>query len=234
MCFLPVIRLNHGGVGASSTKSQLNSHPQASTTLVSHCGSRNLSPGGSCRFPNGLPVTSNSAIAIAIAGSALSLAAESLPDTADLREFLAFKPGAEEYGVDIPRAQEIRSCEEPTRIAHAHAPAFVKGVVNLRGVIAPIIDVRMRFDLEQVGDDRFTVVIVPNIGRRAVGMVVDGVPDAIALASTQPRQVPEFNSTIRSDHLLAVGSIDDRTLILTDIEKLISGAGTGLVERTLH
>ena len=149
-----------------------------------------------------------------------------------LREFLAFKLGAEEYGIDILRVQEIRSYEEPTRIANA--PAFIKGVVNLRGVIVPIVDMRLKFKLERVDYDGFTVVIVLNIGHRVVGMVVDGVSDVITLTPEQLRPVPEFNSTIASDHLLAIGSIDERMLILVDIEKLMSGAEMGLVEKTLQ
>jgi purine-binding chemotaxis protein CheW len=149
-----------------------------------------------------------------------------------IREFLAFKLGPEEYGIDILRVQEIRSYEEPTRIANA--PPFIKGVVNLRGVIVPIVDMRMKFNLEQVSYDSFTVVIVLNIGRQVVGMVVDGVSDVVTLTPEQLRPVPEFNSVIQSDHLLAIGAVDNRMLILVDIERLMSGAAMGLVEQTLQ
>ena len=149
-----------------------------------------------------------------------------------LREFLAFKLGAEEYGIDILRVQEIRSYEEPTRIANA--PPFIKGVVNLRGVIVPIVDMRLKFNLERAAYDSFTVVIVLNIGTRVMGMVVDAVSDVITLTPEQLHPVPEFNSAIESDHLLAIGSIDQRMLILVDIEKLMSSAEMGLVEQTLQ
>ena len=149
-----------------------------------------------------------------------------------LREFLAFKLGAEEYGIDILRVQEIRSYEAPTRIANA--PDFIKGVVNLRGVIVPIIDLRLKFKLERADYDSFTVVIVLNIGSRVMGMVVDAVSDVITLTPEQLHPVPEFNAAVDSDHLLAIGSIDDRMLILVDIEKLMSGAEMGLVEQTLQ
>ena len=152
--------------------------------------------------------------------------------TTNLREFLAFKLGSEEYGIDILRVQEIRSYEEPTRIANA--PAFVKGVVNLRGVIVPIIDMRLKFNLSQASYDAFTVVIVLNIGNRVVGMVVDAVSDVITLTPEQLRPVPEFNSTIASDHILAIGAVEDRMLILVDIGKLMTSAEMGLVEETLH
>jgi purine-binding chemotaxis protein CheW len=145
----------------------------------------------------------------------------------NLREFLAFKLGAEEYGIDILRVQEIRSYEVPTRIANA--PAFIKGVVNLRGVIVPIIDMRLKFNLEQANYDDFTVVIVLNIGSRVVGIVVDAVSDVITLTPSQLRPVPQFNSMIASDHILALGAVEDRMLILIDIEKLMTSQEMGLI-----
>jgi len=144
-----------------------------------------------------------------------------------IREFLAFKLGHEEYGIDILRVQEIRSYEAPTRMANA--PDYIKGVVNLRGVIVPIVDMRMKFNLEEVKYDGFTVVIVLNIGSQVIGMVVDGVSDVITLAPEQLRPVPELSSSIASDHLLAIGSLDDRMLILLDIEKLMSSSDMGLM-----
>jgi len=149
-----------------------------------------------------------------------------------IREFLAFKLGHEEYGIDILRVQEIRSYEEPTRMANA--PAYIKGVVNLRGVIVPIVDMRMKFNLEEVKYDGFTVVIVLNIGSQVIGMVVDGVSDVITLAPEQLRPVPELSSSIASDHLLAIGSLDDRMLILLDIEKLMRSEDMGLVSQSLQ
>lgn len=149
-----------------------------------------------------------------------------------IREFLAFKLGNEEYGMDILRVQEIRSYEPPTRMANA--PAYILGVVNLRGVIVPILDMRIKFNLALVNYDTFTVVIVLNIGKQVVGMVVDGVSDVITFTSAQLRPIPEFSSTIGSDHLLAIGSIQDRMLILLDIEKLMSSTEMGLISATLQ
>jgi len=149
-----------------------------------------------------------------------------------IREFLAFKLGGEEYGIDILRVQEIRSYEEPTRMANA--PAFIKGVINLRGVIVPIVDMRIKFGLSEVRYDSFTVVIVLNIGDQVVGMVVDGVSDVITLSPEQLKPVPEMSSAIGSDHILAIGSLDKRMLILLDIEKLMSSAEMGLMTQTVH
>lgn len=149
----------------------------------------------------------------------------SIPDAAptvltDLREFLAFKIGNEEYGVDILRVQEIRSYEKPTTIANAAAD--LKGVVNLRGVIVPIIDLRLKLGLPQARYDHLTVVIVLNIGQRVVGVVVDGVSDVLTLEREQLRPVPALDMDVDRDHLLAIGSVDDRMLILLDIEKLLA------------
>jgi purine-binding chemotaxis protein CheW len=154
------------------------------------------------------------------------------PAVTPVREFLAFKLGSEEYGIDILSVQEIRSYERPTRIANA--PDFIKGVVNLRGVIVPIIDMRLKFKLEQATYDHFTVVIVLNIGRRVMGIVVDAVSDVITLTPEQLRPVPEFDAAIASDHLLAIGAVDERLLILVDIEKLMSGDELGLAAPTLQ
>lgn len=157
------------------------------------------------------------------------------PDAAastNLREFLAFKLGNEEYGIDILRVQEIRSYEEPTRLANV--PPFIKGVVNLRGVIVPIVDMRLKFSLAEARYDHFTVVIVLNIGSRIVGMVVDAVSDVITLSDEQLRPVPEFNASVDAEHLLAIGAVEDRMLILVDIEKLMSSSDMGLVEAVVH
>ena len=175
-------------------------------------------------------MTLSSAPSISSMHAPNSAALSSAPTS--LREFLAFKLGAEEYGIDILRVQEIRSYEEPTRIANA--PAFIKGVVNLRGVIVPIIDMRLKFRLEQAAYNSFTVVIVLNIGNRVMGIVVDAVSDVITLTPEQLRPVPEFNSAIESEHLLAIGAIDERMLIVIDIAKLMTSSEMGLVERTLQ
>jgi purine-binding chemotaxis protein CheW len=149
-----------------------------------------------------------------------------------LNEFLAFKLGAEEYGIDILQVQEIRSFERPTRMANA--PEHILGVINLRGVIVPIVDMRIKLQLSPVNYDSFTVVIVLNIGSRVVGMVVDGVSDVITLTPEQLRPVPDISSSVVSDHLLAIGALEDRMLILIDIEKMMSSAELGLFSTLVH
>ena len=143
-----------------------------------------------------------------------------------VREFLAFRLGTEEYGIDILRVQEIRSWEKPTRIAGT--PEFIKGVINLRGVIVPIVDLRQWLQRQPPSYDAFTVVIVLNIGHRVVGMVVDAVCDVVGLAAEQMRAAPALIAGIAGEHLLALGMLEQRMLILLDIDKLLGCPELGL------
>lgn len=146
-------------------------------------------------------------------------------------EYLSFRIGAEEYGIDILKVQEIRGYEQPTRMANA--PAYIKGVVNLRGVIVPIIDLRIKFGLPEPKYDSVTVTIVLNIGKRVIGIVVDSVSDVIALAPSEIKPAPEFNGAMSTEYILGIGTVKDgateRMLILTDIEKLMSSSDMGLI-----
>jgi len=144
------------------------------------------------------------------------------------REFLTFTLGDEEYGIDILRVQEIRGYDTITKIVNA--PAFIKGVINLRGTIVPIVDMRIKFDLGQVTYNAFTVVIVLNIGRRVIGMVVDSVSDVITLTAEQIHTAPEFSSTLDTRYLIGLGSLDSRMIILVDIEKLMSSPEMALAD----
>ncbi|OYU45540.1 MAG: chemotaxis protein CheW [Burkholderiales bacterium PBB4] len=147
-------------------------------------------------------------------------------------EVLSFKLGAEEYGIDILKVQEIRGYEQPTRIANA--PGFMKGVVNLRGVIVPIVDMRMRFALDDVKYDAFTVVIILNVAGRTVGIVVDSVSDVLELRSDQVKPAPEFNGSVDATHITGLGTVKtgdaERMLILLDIEQMMSSADMGLMD----
>lgn len=169
----------------------------------------------------------NSTLASAANGSMMAGAA---------REYLSFKLGNEEYGIDILKVQEIRGYEPPTRIANA--PHFIKGVVNLRGVIVPIVDMRLRFALPDVQYNSFTVVIILNIGNRTVGMVVDSVSDVLELASGQIKPAPEFNGAIDASYITGLGTVktgdDERMLILMDIEQMMTAADMGLMDAVLH
>lgn len=144
-------------------------------------------------------------------------------------EYLTFRLGAEEYGIDILRVQEIRSFEEPTRIANS--PPHIKGVVNLRGVIVPVVDLRIKLGCEKVEYNGFTVVIVLNVKGRVVGAVVDSVSDVLELAHSQIRPAPEMaNSGVDTDFITGIASVAERMLILMDIESLMSSADMGLMD----
>jgi purine-binding chemotaxis protein CheW len=151
-------------------------------------------------------------------------------------EFLSFRLGGEEYGIDILRVQEIRSYEAPTRLANA--PDFIKGVVNLRGVIVPIVDLRLKLGCDSAEYTDFTVVIVLNVRGRIVGAVVDSVSDVLALGAEQIKAAPQMNSTIEASHITGIGCVNDgeaqRILILMDIEALMSSADMGLMEAAAH
>jgi purine-binding chemotaxis protein CheW len=162
-------------------------------------------------------------------------------------EFLTFRLGQEEYGIDILRVQEIRSYEQPTRIANA--PAFIKGVVNLRGVIVPIIDLRVKLGCDSVEYNTFTVVVVLNVHGRVVGAVVDSVSDVLELSKDEIKAAPAMSSSVDASFITGIGTIrngeksnerggdkssttdtsSERMLILMDIEALMSSADMGLI-----
>jgi purine-binding chemotaxis protein CheW len=142
------------------------------------------------------------------------------------REYLTFRLSQEEYGIDILKVQEIRGYEPPTRIANA--PTFIKGVVNLRGTIVPIVDMRLKFNCSDAEYNSFTVVIILNLRSRIVGIVVDSVSDVLELQPDSIKTAPEIDSVVDNSCILGLGSVSDRMLILLDIERLMSGADMGL------
>ena len=147
-------------------------------------------------------------------------------------EVLSFKLGAEKCGIDILEVQEIHGYEAPTRIADS--PAFIKGVVNLRCVILPIVDMRMRFNLEDVKYDSFTVVIILNVAGRTIGMVVDSVSDVLELPQAQVKPASEFNGDVDADFITGIATLRlgdaARMLILMDIDALMRSPEMGLAE----
>ena len=187
----------------------------------------------------------------AVAGAAADRQADTAP-----REFLTFRLGAREYGIDILKVQEIRGYEAVTRIANA--PAFIKGVINLRGVIVPIVDLRLKFNLGEAEYNAFRVVIILNIAERVVGAVVDSVNDVLELGRGQIKPAPQCNSMLDADFITGLATVAagaaagatersgqlesgssataarDRMLILIDIERLLSGAATVLVDTSAH
>ncbi|NMM05786.1 MAG: chemotaxis protein CheW [Polaromonas sp.] len=163
---------------------------------------------------------SNSAAPVDVSSAASATAA---------MEVLAFTLGQEEYGIDIQKVQELRGYDTVTRIANA--PEHIKGVVNLRGIIVPIIDMRIKFNLGTPTYDQFTVVIILNLASRVMGMVVDSVSDVITLTPEQIKPAPEMGSVLDTAYLIGLGTLDERMLILVDLDKLMSSSEMGLIEK---
>ena len=147
------------------------------------------------------------------------------------QEYLTFTLGPEEYAIDILKVQEIRGYEAPTTIANA--PDFLKGVINLRGTIVPIVDMRIKFNVGKVEYTPFTVVIILNIAGRVVGMVVDSVSDVTMLRPDQIRPAPEFASTVDTKYINGLGTLGERMLIVVDIEKLMISSEMALVDEAI-
>lgn len=151
------------------------------------------------------------------------------PENGMTLEALIFTLGKEEYGIDIQKVQEIRTYENVTRIAGA--PDFIKGIVNLRGIIVPVLDMRIKFALGMPTYDELTVMIILSIAGKVIGMVVDGVSDVITLAPEQISPAPSMSTELDTDYLIGLGTLDDRMLILLDIDRVMSSTEIGLVER---
>jgi purine-binding chemotaxis protein CheW len=173
--------------------------------------------------------------AASTAAAVIAAAAKPAPAAVHPREFLSFQLGAEEYGIDILKVQEIRGYEQPTRIVGASD--FVKGVTNLRGNIVPVVDLRLKFGLDHCVYDGSTVTIVLNVAKRVIGVVVDSVSDVIELKPEQIKPAPEFSGSTAADHIIGMGTLEqgdrERMLILVDIEKLMTGADMGLCTQAL-
>jgi len=145
-------------------------------------------------------------------------------------EYLTFMLGNETYGIDILKVQEIRGYDTVTHIANA--PDFMKGVINLRGVIVPIVDMRIKFKMGQPTYHEFTVVIIMNVLDRVIGMVVDSVSDVVTLTNEQIRPAPEMGAALDTHYITGLGTLNDQMLILVDIEKLMSSEEMQLIDHS--
>ncbi|GFO64887.1 chemotaxis protein CheW [Geomonas paludis] len=146
-------------------------------------------------------------------------------------EYLTFTLGSESYGIDILKVQEIRGYDCVTRIANT--PAFIKGVINLRGVIVPIVDLRIKFNVGEATYHEFTVVIIINVLNKVVGIVVDGVSDVVALPAQSIKPAPELGASLDTRYITGLGTLNDEMLILVDIEKLIGSDELQIVDSTV-
>ena len=145
-------------------------------------------------------------------------------------QFLTFSLSDEEYAVDILRVQEIRSWEPVSRIPNV--PAYEKGVVNLRGAIVPIIDLRERFNLEHSEYTSLTVVVVLQTyatdgKQRVMGAVVDAVSDVVNVDTTDIQKAPDFGARVSTEYINGLVSVDERMVMLLDVDKLLKLDGVG-------
>ena len=155
--------------------------------------------------------------------------ADDAASSAPKKEFLTFRLGREEYCIDILKVQEIRGYDTVTSIANT--PDFIKGVINLRGNIVPIVDLRIKFRLPEVGYDATTIVIILNLKKKMIGMVVDSVSDVIAVPFEEIREAPRFGSTINTEFISGMATVEGRMLIVVDIERLMSSEDLQLIEQ---
>jgi purine-binding chemotaxis protein CheW len=160
------------------------------------------------------------------------LAGSSTSGLVDGGQFLTLRLGSEEYAIDILSVQEIRSYEEPTRMVNA--PGFIKGVINLRGVIVPIVDLRLKLNLASVDYNQFTVVIILNVRGTVIGVVVDSVSDVVTLSSQSIKAAPQFEAALDARFITGLASLNERMLIVMNMNALMSNAELGLVSAALQ
>ena len=159
--------------------------------------------------------------------NAFATGAPAAQAAADGGQFLTLRLGGGEYAIDILRVQEIRSYEDPTRMVNA--PVFIKGVINLRGVIVPIVDLRLKLNIDKVEYNEFTVVIILNVRGTVIGAVVDSVSDVVTLSSQAIKPAPQFETAIDSRFITGLADIGERMLIVMNMEALLSNAEMGMV-----
>lgn len=161
-------------------------------------------------------------------GSAKKDAQNTVSTNEAQHEFLTFVLGDENYALDIMTVKEIRGYESVTKIANA--PSYIKGVLNLRGDIVPIVDLRIKFNVGQATYDEFTIVIMLMVKDRIVGIVVDEVSDVIKVNESDIKAPPEFGVAFDSTYLHGLTSINDQMIILVNIQKLITSDELGLLD----
>ena len=140
---------------------------------------------------------------------------------ADANQFLTFTLGDEEYGVDILKVQEIKGYVPTTRIPNS--PPEVTGVLNLRGTIVPIVDLRRKFNLPEIEYDQFTAIVVVVVQSKVMGMIVDSVSEVVSIPASEIQPPPEFGNSMTSSLLRGMAKMGDKLTILLDIEQVLLG-----------
>ncbi len=141
--------------------------------------------------------------------------------SSEILQLVSFNVGTEEFGIDILKVQEINRMVDITRVPRA--PQFVEGIINLRGKVIPIIDIRKRFNMELAEHDKNTRIVVVDIAGQIMGMVVDSVSEVLRIPASTIEPTPEVVSSIDSDYIRGVAKLEDRLLIYLDLSKILSG-----------
>jgi purine-binding chemotaxis protein CheW len=145
----------------------------------------------------------------------------------DVHQFLTFALGQEEYGVEILKIQEIKGFSAITPLPNT--PAFIKGVLNLRGTIVPIIDLRKKFSLPEVGYTKFTVIVVVQVQGKIMGFIVDAVSDVLNVAGADIQPTPDLHGQVDTSFINGLAKTGEKLVILLDIEKVLTAAETATV-----
>lgn len=152
---------------------------------------------------------------------------------AKTNKHLTFRLGAEEYGLDILKVQEIIGIMPITRVPRT--PQFVRGVINLRGKVIPVVDLRVKFGMESVQDtDRTCIVVVQVTGKNGhtvMGTVVDEVSEVIDIGEDQIEPTPEFGAGVSTEFVLGIGKIAERVVMVLDIDRVLTSKEVTIVER---
>lgn len=156
-------------------------------------------------------------------------AASAEREVTDADQYLTFTLGDEEYGIQILKVQEIKGFSPVTPIPNS--PAYVRGVMNLRGTIIPVIDLRQRFELPTVEYNRFNVIIVVRVGARTMGLLVDAVSDVLNIAREDVQPPPDFGDRESTRTVSGLARARDKVVMLLDIDRFLSVGDTASVER---
>ncbi len=143
-----------------------------------------------------------------------------LNDAVDTNQYVTFLIGNEVYGVEVLRVQEIIGMTRVTQVPNSMH--FMKGVINLRGTVVPVVDMRLRFTMEEKDYDNFTVILIVEVKGTMIGMIVDSVSDVVNIPVKDIQDTPHFSANIRTDYIKGIGRIDEDLVIVLDVDKILS------------
>ena len=146
-------------------------------------------------------------------------------------QFVTFMLAGEEYGVDIMRVQEIIGYCRFTKIPNV--ADFIKGVLNLRGTVVPVVDLRIKFGMDEKEYDKYTVIMIVEVAGRVMGIIVDSVSDVVMLADEDIQPTPKFSTKIKTDFINGMGKQEDKFIILLDIDKVLSDEELEVVDAAI-